>query len=74
LTQVKGSRRHIVNLTGLSAAVIERGLSMSRGLEELYGDHVRMRMLLRLLQSQIDGYRQGEVPDFELLQSMMGDL
>jgi hemerythrin-like domain-containing protein len=47
---------------------------MSKGLEELYSDHANMRVLLELLESEIARYGNGEVPDFELLRSMLEDL
>jgi hemerythrin-like domain-containing protein len=47
---------------------------MSKGLEELYTDHTNIRVLLQLLESEMKRYRNGAVPDFELLQSMMNDI
>jgi hemerythrin-like domain-containing protein len=47
---------------------------MSNGLEELYSDHANMRLLLQLLEAEMQRYRNGAVPDFELLQSILEDL
>lgn len=44
---------------------------MSKGLEALYGDHENMRLLLRLLEAEMEHYRAGGIPDFELLHSIM---
>ena len=47
---------------------------MSKGLEELYTDHANMRVLLQMLERELDRYRDGKIPDFELLQSMINDI
>ncbi len=44
---------------------------MSKGLEGLYGDHENMRLLLRLLEAEMEHYRAGGILDFELLHSIM---
>jgi hemerythrin-like domain-containing protein len=47
---------------------------MSKGLEELFTDHANMRVLLQMLECELDRYRDGKTPDFELLQSMINDI
>src|SRR5574342_144411 len=47
---------------------------MSKGLEELYSDHANLRVLLQFLGAEMERYRNGAVPDFELLQTMLNDL
>ena len=47
---------------------------MDKGLEELYADHANMRVLLQLLESEMERYRNGAVPDFKLLQSIVNDI
>ena len=47
---------------------------MSKGLEELFTDHANMRVLLQMLEHELDRYRDGKTPDFELLQSMINDI
>ena len=40
---------------------------MTRTLEELEIDHRNMRQLLDIIEEEMDAYRQGRVPDFEIL-------
>ena len=47
---------------------------MRKELKDLYTDHANMRVLLQLLESEMERYRNGVVPDFELLQSMINDI
>src|SRR5215475_7462378 len=47
---------------------------MRKELQDLYTDHANMRVLLNLLESEMHRYRNGGVPDFELLHNMMNDI
>ena len=47
---------------------------MGKGLEELYADHANVRVLLQLPESEMERYRNGAVPDFELLHSIVNDI
>ena len=55
-------------------SVCRERCSVSKGLEDLYTDHANIRALLQLLESEMERYRIGGVPDVELLRSMMNDI
>ena len=40
---------------------------MARAIEELEIDHRNMRQLLAIIEEEMDAYRRGDVPDFDLL-------
>lgn len=44
---------------------------MSGAIEQLKRDHANMRHLLGILESELEKYQKGQVPDFDLLLSIM---